>query len=256
MPSFLVFIIRDIAILSLLVGCSSVPKNIEEPKSIIIENEDFYANELTQSLNQAHGAWEDGTIHSTLSVLVKKISATSLELKNIYPAIKIKFLKTNGVLLLSGLANTLYISRGTLQMLQYENELIFCLSIPLALFKGKIPYKKFMELKAQNKLSLIKEAKLTKDDFFDFGEEAYFNADQQALKLMYNTRYDPRGADSFLRKWPSHSSPEQLMGKILPPTEERYQILRNEVAKLTPLQDPIVKSSTFDELLRHIKTIK
>ena len=48
------------------------------------------------------------------------------------------------------------------------------------------------------------------------------------------------------------------MGKILPDPEERLANARDEVAKLSPLRDPIVKSHAFEELQErlHVKQAK
>ena len=234
--------------------------------------EEPLAIQLDANLLRAYGEWKDAPAERILNAMLEHIAAadsiSAAELKGAH----VRLLATATPLVAPGLNKTIYISRGALSTVVYENELAYLLAVQLACVRDHVTAHNLTSLRGQEasespiKLAaaptVLRKSYMDKGWFdagglFDFGSVAYLKAGQDGVKLMYSAKYDPRGAVTLVQRWTTPPVEEQMgaLGKILPEPEERLDSAREEVAKLSPLHDPIVKSRAFEELQSRL-TIK
>jgi hypothetical protein len=150
----------------------------------------------------------------------------------------------------------------------YENELAFIVAGQLDLLRDRTTVRNLAALEGQEvgaRLITLPTAPPTRQvdylerdwfepgGLFDFGVNPYLKADTNAVRLIYAAKFDPRGAATFIERWSQSPSARKAIGKILPDPQERLRTVRDEVAKLSPLRDPIVRTRAFDDLRTHLK---
>lgn len=257
-----------------LVGCQSAPKTTSEALVIPPEKEKEYAVQLSRNLAKSYGAWHDPFVERSLKTLAKKLVDADPEYKKDLSDIRVFLLASGEQLLGAGLSHTIYVSQGLLVSVQFENELAFLLGTQLSLMKEGLPLRNFTESQGQDMMGsvvrlptmpetsgsadLLKKGWFESGGFFDFGSENYLNADKEAIRLCHAAQFDPRGAPTLFQRWleaSKHRDADEA-GNLLPDLKERLDLARLEVAKLTPLRDPIVKTKAFDELYTKLQTLK
>ena len=160
--------------------------------------------------------------------------------------------------------------------MKYENELAFILATQLSLLKDGVPNANLAHLQGQEvggsllilptapppvaSTQFLERGWFDPGGLFDFGSNAYLNAEREGIRLAYGAKFDPRGAVTLIQRWTSPVMEAQTggLGKILPEPEERLEAARQEVAQLSPLRNPIVKGQAFDDLQSrlHVKKAK
>lgn len=241
-----------------LTACQSIQKKQAVAEIVPADREKAMAEQLGRNLDQAYGAWSDPDVEQILNSTLAKLHP---ELKGC----RVHLLSTRDPYVAAGLGDTIFLSRGAIEAIVYENELAFVLATQLALIKEKVPTLAVASLQGQEvSESLIKlptAPPVVQKDYlergwfepgglFDYGSTAYLKAELEAVHLMYDAKYDPRGAITLIQRWTTPPGDEKLqkLGKILPDPEERLKAARDEVAKMSPMRDPIVRSVAFDKL--------
>jgi hypothetical protein len=123
------------------------------------------------------------------------------------------------------------LSKGTLENIEYENEMIF---IACAL----------MELKKIAKKNDNKNFEFNSKGRYAYSIDDYLEADKQALKCVKVLGFDPRGGYSFWKRVYLKQK-KQLVWHIRPDFEERVDFLKVETAKLVPERSLIINSKDF-----------
>lgn len=157
--------------------------------------------------------------------------------------------------------NHVYVSLGVLNLLQYENELGFLLSMALEMRHSGVVQKYYDALGLKPNTS--PEKYFEPDGIFDFGGLEYLKIKKQSLKHLHAAGYDLRGAITIIdRVFEKHrdssaiklSDVSSFRALWYEPTELKV-IMREEVAKFPPIRDPIVKSREFEKFLSNVKKI-
>lgn len=259
--------------LSLVLGCASAKRKHAEQQIVPADTESAVGAELSKNLDQAYGAWKEPRVEQILNEIVAKIVASDASYKDSVSDARIHLLSTGTPLVAAGLNKTVYVSKGLLNALQYETELAYMLAMQLALLKEGVPARQVATLQGESVgESLIVLPTTPLDDqadflrrgwfeaggLFDYGNEAYLKAEAEAVRLIWSSKYDPRGAVSLVQRLdtPKERANYRVLGKILPDAEDQLRVAREEVAKLSPLRDPIVKSVAFTELQGRLNTRK
>lgn len=250
---------------ALLSGCQSARRKNAEQQIVPAESHTVLGDELTRNLDRAYGVWSEPQIESTLNAMITKIAAADSAYAKTVSDARVHLLATATPYIAAGLNKTIYVSKGLLMGVVYENELAFLLGQQLALIKDGAPTKSVASLQGESvgeslivlpttppddRLDFVKKGWFEPGGLFDFGNDAYLKSEKEAIALVYHAKYDPRGAVTLIQRW---DSPEERrnyrpLGKILPEVEERLTTAREEVAKLSPVRDPIVRSLAFEEM--------
>lgn len=249
-------------------GCGSAQKKRAEEQIVPVDHEKVLGGQLDANLTAEYGAWEDPVAEAFLASLVTKLMPARSA------GVRLRLLSTETPVLAAGLARSLYVSRGMLRMAHYENELAFLLGGPLELLRQGAPARHLSALQGEQigenliLLPTLSPAMDRRDylttgwfetgGIFDYGTEAYLDADRAAIQAAYAAHFDPRGAATLLQRWqqPTWRNKLKLLGNILPPPDERFEAARGEVAKLSPLRDPVIKSRGFEQLQARLQTVK
>lgn len=256
----------------LLASCTSVPP-VSENRFLTPEQETQIAERMTRGLERTYAKRNSPnhqrTVEKYIQKLVREIG-TNPDGTRIQD-VKLNIIDSEKILWAAGLDRTVYISTSLLRQIQFENELAFALATQIELLEKKVPQMSFSTLQTQEfsqssaylpmnpgsvvSGSFVDSNWFEKGGFFDFGETVHLHADKVAIQRLVFHRYDPRGGISLLTRLSSGRSglyANSPIGKILPPIRERIEELRNEVAKTSPLRNPIVKSDEFNRFLRHL----
>lgn len=256
-------------LLCLFCACQSSPtKRQELEKQLIPPNREAELSEqLNQGLQRAFGAWKDDPAQKYLDSLVAKLLGAEPTYGAALSRVQVRLLASAQPYTAAGVGPVIYLSRGALASAQYENELAFVVATELSLLKEKMTLRNLASLEGQdigaNLFVLPTAPPVVEHDYierdwfepgglFDFGSNAYLKAESDAVRLIYAAKFDPRGAVTYIERWASHSDNRKAVGKILPDPQDRLQQAREEVAKLSPLRDPIVKTKAFEELQANI----
>ena len=262
-----------VAFIFAFAGCQSVQRRQVEQQIVSYDRERKLAPDLSKALDRTYGTWGDTKAQEILTTIVKRIVASDAEYQSKLSGARVHLLATATPYIAAGLDGIIYVSRGALKGALYENELAFLLATQLALAKEKVPARNLALLQGQafgeNFVGLPTTPLASEDDYlgkgwfepgglFDFGNDQYLKAEREGIRLAYGAKYDPRGAVTLIQRWnsPTERPTYRAIGKILPEPEERLRSAREEVAKLSPVRDPIVKSVAFDELQSRLQIKK
>ena len=252
--------------MSLLIGCSSSEKRRAEQQIVTPDKQKRFSEQLKKNLVEKYSLISSSTKEKVLAKTISNLANSTVGYSELN-SVTVFIVGTDQQFIVPGLGNEIFISRGLLGSLKYENELAFVLATQLALLHEKVPAAALANLQGQEfgetlislptaTPPLRRHDYLERDwfepgGFYDFGLSAYMKAEREAVILCHNAKYDPRGAVTFTQRVEFDE-----LGKILPEQEDRLNQARDEVAKLSPLRDPIVKSSGFDTLLKGFQTKK
>lgn len=248
----------------MLSACHSAPKKNAEQQIVPAENKRRLSERLDSEVFKYYGQWKDDAAERILNKLVQQIASSDPTYEDQVGA-RVKLLGATTPLVAPGIAQGIYISRGMLGTIRYENELAFVLACQLALLKENTTAQNLANLHGQdvgeNIVTLPTAPPSLKHDYlasgwfepgglFDFGETTYIKAQEEGIRLMSKAKYDPRGAVSLIQRWINLPTNTQMraLQKILPESSEQLNSAREEVAKTSPMRDPIVKSQAFAEL--------
>lgn len=245
-------------------GCQTAQKTQAIQEIVPAETEASLSNQLTTNLVRRYGLWPDPETNEMVSALTAMLVQADPKLKS--TPTEVKILLTQDPIMAPGFQNVIYVSRGMLQTVHYENELAYVIALQLSFIKEAMVRKRFAELRGSQigenilflptKPIVLESDPLEKDWFepgglFDFGSQLYLNAQREAIHHIYQAKFDPRGCSNLIQKWNL-----QVLSKILPDQEAQLKLAREEVAKLSPLRDPIVNTVKFEKMQArvHAKT--
>ncbi len=248
-----------------LASCQTAEKKEPEQKILSYSEEMNLSSKLTANLEKKYGAWKEPRLEKALGNILKALIAAN-ELGQKVEGAHVTLLATDEVLIAPGFLNKIYVSRGLLLMTKYENELSYVLAQQLAYLKNDEVRKSYLTLQGQSfgqaLVTLPTAVAVTPDPLaskwfnkgglFDFGEETFVVAEKDAIKMIYQSRFDARGATAFVLMAPKMKS----MLAIWPDSAEQLERVRGEVAKLTPIRNAIVKTGNFEEISTALKKAK
>ncbi len=228
-------------------ACAKTIKNENTVNSInFVEDESRIATEMSKKIKSRLGYWKDSVVLNQLHLISSQLIINHEELQKNLNEVKIELLDTDNLVLTAGLSSQIYISKGILKSVQYENELAFLIATALAMLSERLP---------QDKLKTISEIPTSdwfeKNGFFDYGIVKVEEADQRGIDIIISSKYDPRGATSILKRWtlaPWRNYYTKINKFDSPTIDERYQNVKLSVAKIAPSKNAVVKSKRFDEL--------
>lgn len=262
-----------LACLLAVASCQSAPKPHAEQQIVPADKEAALADELDANLVKTYGKWREPAVESILNAILATLAKADPKIASDVAGAHVVLLKTRVPYVAAGLAKRIYVSRGLLATMYYENELAFVLAMQLVLVKERATTRNLATLHSQevgeNLVVLPTTPTLTQKNYlekgwfeagglFDFGEKTYLQGEQDGIELAYKAKYDPRGAISLMQRWTTAPMAHalQALGKILPEADVQMKTVRDEVAKLSPLRDPIVKSAAFEELQSRLQIKK
>ncbi len=135
--------------------------------------------------------------------------------------------------------NGVLLSQDIFRRVKFENELAFILARSVAAARSGVGYKCIWDTDA-GKLQIKNEP---------VNETQNADLDVQAIRLLYEAHYDPRSAISVIVNL--DPAPPNRAGKF-DPNEIRLQMTRQEIARLSPIRDPIVSGEVFKEKQRSL----
>ncbi|MBI3557582.1 MAG: hypothetical protein HY074_15080 [Deltaproteobacteria bacterium] len=239
-----------------LTSCGSTPTQNAQQQIMQPDHEAPLASRLDRNLMRVFGEWKDTPAERIPNAMINRIAEADSESAKELKGAHIRLLATATPYLAPGLGKAVYISRGALSAVLYENELAFLLAAQLACVRDHVTAHNLANLEglpgtpASLPRNYLESGWFDAGGLFDFGSFTYLKAEQEGVKLMYAAKYDPRGAVTLVQRWttPPFEVQMRALGKILPDSDERLVSAREEVAKLSPVRNPIVKSPAFEEL--------
>jgi predicted Zn-dependent protease len=255
------------SLIFLLAGCQGAPPRPADTQIIPESAHQEIEKKLATNLVAKYGAWNDKVAEDAVNFICARIVAADPSLQKNLGRLRIKLLASEHNYSAPGLDDYIFVSKGLLRTVEYENELAFVIATELELMRSKETVKSLTNLQGQevgeNLIVLPTSPPITGKDFlerdwfepgglFDFGNEAYLRAAGDAVRLTWSAHYDPRGAVTWVQRWKSVDWKNSGLGKIVPDQEDWLRVVRDEVAKLSPLRDPIVKSKIFSDLQKRL----
>ena len=175
-------------------GKGRLPETSRPPTALDRSSEEIHR---TDELQKKHGVWLSPRLKTYLEEIASKLRGSP---------VSVVLLDSAAPVLECGPVNTLYLSRGALEPVRFENELAFLLGRAVAAFSP---------------------------------EPSPSALDKAAVRLAYGAAYDPRGAVSLMERWSEAEGASSYA--------DRLKAVRSEIAKLSPLRDPIVSTQRFEE---------
>ncbi len=236
-------------------GCSLI-KPQKSVTNIEIEKTPFeLQEELDKAIATRFDKWANidtsKVIESIIVELEKQLPFLDIVKNkfNVNEPTRIQLLKAREFIILGGLSNKIYLSQAFFNVVKYENEAAFFLARELVIMHSGV-----LRDKAHNdseKNAMRRVVSFGKDSFYDLGRVESLRADSNAVKLMYAAGYDPRGAVTALQTLISLKSDRNLLNNIWSNPSERLELVRQEIAKLSPLRDPVISSAKFKALMNY-----
>ena len=229
-----------------------------------------YSKQLTQSLEKKFGIWKDTTVEIMLSSVLKKLSVANPIIRSAATGIKFVILNVQTPFAFPGLDKTVYLSKGALAAVEYENELAFLICTPIVMIEKRLPETRFESLVNEEESSRVIafpiQPKITRVDFlqsgwfnvggfFDFGTLEYMNADKEAVAIPPKARFDHRGAVSLYQRFMQEPKVSKLKAlvKFLPDIGDRFENIKEESAKILPIRDAVLKSRAMRDYKSRFK---
>ncbi len=209
-----------------LSSCKSGPAPKEESRPLEAAERKAIVDSMTQHLKARYGVWLSPRVQGAVSRLLARVDQ----------GLAVVLLNSDKPICAAGLAGNIYVSKGALRQIVYENELAFLLAREAALARSGALEERLSQA-ADKGQDLQRLGLLEKDGLYALPHHVHVDADRAAVKTLYSLGYDPRGAVSLLQRW-----------NPLPPSEDRLSAVREEIAKLSPMRDPVINGPLIDEL--------
>lgn len=238
-----------------LTGCQTSQKQQAEQAIVPAQTEDQLASDLNGALEAKFGRIKDTEIESALRAIAVKLASVDPTLSG---NTNINFLVLASTARLSGpgLKRFIIFSKGMLSQPKYENELAFLIAMNLNLIRSDEPRRRLAALRGEQVGESLIEALPTKPrdpkvgfdplkerwfdvgGLYDFGTVASLETVRASVRLMHTALFDPRGAVTLIERG--------ARVDLWPPNAEILKVVRDEIAKLSPLRDPIVRGQSFE----------
>lgn len=246
----------------LLFGCASsrkTPPQVDPAEQVRQENE--VGGELAQSLESQIRLKRDDDVSVYLRNLAQRLAES-------YPPLKQLPL---GVLLVTDRGGRwesfslpggrIYLSIGPLKGVEYENEVAGVLAIQLAHLYGRDVLERIKERRAPVEGGIPSEQPPESSrviDFFgpagvfSFSEARRLNAIDEAVGILYQAGYDPRGVISILTLFRANPAKSPHDPGALAKLLDRA---RAAIALRAPLRNPVVRSDEFLAVQKKIREL-
>jgi predicted Zn-dependent protease len=222
-------------------GCASSSKKMDlTAGEVKLERETYLANQLSQKAEKHFDLKKNTEVELYLSRLTDRlITAAHL---NEEPKTRIFLIDDKNSLWRSFAipGNRFYISVGLLKTVEYEHELAALLSLQVALLSRNVMLNLINSVDVS--LGSPSPQHLTWEKLFNASLQEELASLGPAIEILYQAGFDPRGMISLYDRHslsPDHSPYSQK-------TLELYiQTMKQEISKLPPLRNPIVRSEEF-----------
>lgn len=259
-----------LVVIILIAACSRNEKKTAEPITLTHEVEKEYSKQLSTALEKKFGKWKDPVVEGLLKSVSTKVVASDTKLTGLNNGLQFVILNSQTPFAVPGINKIIYISKGALALVEYENELAFLVTTPILMIQKKLPEKRFESLineeNSNNPFVLPIQPSITRVDFlnsgwfdnggfFDFGVNEYIEADKDAVAIPPKAKFDHRGGLSLFQRFaqdPVLSKVKSLI-KYSPDIIERYENIKVETAKILPIRDAILKSRAMRDYKSRFK---
>lgn len=253
-----------------LAACSRSEKKTSEHITLNQKAEKEYSKQLTSALEKKFGRWKDSVVEGLLKSVATKVVASDSKLTGLNNGLQFIILNSQAAFAVPGINKIIYISKGALAAVEYENELAFLIATPLIMIQKKLPEKRFENLineeNSNNPFVLPIQPSITRVDFlnmgwfdvggfFDAGIKEYEEADKEAVAVPPKAKFDHRGGLSLYQRYtvePIFSKTKELI-KYSPEVLDRYENIKIESAKILPIRDAILKSRAMRDYKSRFK---
>lgn len=151
--------------------------------------------------------------------------------------------------------NRIYISRELLKQFEFENELLAAIALEIGHLLGRhavmrgapsdVPKEPLAEPVPRSRVDFFSPAGI-----FAFNIAQRREATRDASRLLYEAGYDPRGLVSYLRKLQT-----QRVGLESGALVQLEGTARDEMSRVPPLRNPVVRTEAFLKLQGRIKKL-
>jgi predicted Zn-dependent protease len=151
--------------------------------------------------------------------------------------------------------NRIYLSREILKQLEFENEVVAALALECGHLTGRHAISETASSGVLDVGSLAGDSHRPVDFFspagvFSFTITQRLEAVREAARLLYESGYDPRGLVSYLRKLQT-----QRNGLESGTLVQLENAARNEMSRVPPLRNPLVRTEAFLKLQGRIRKL-
>lgn len=234
----------------IVLGCSSTPVHhlsIEEEK---LRREVFIGTQLSEKAEDHFDFKRNTAVQHYLKKKIQQLLPT--EKKRATDEVTVELVDDRNGLWRSFVipGNRFFISLGTLQSIEYEHELAALISIQVSLLSRKSMIQLIDSIEKSNSPDALRH--LTWDRVLNFSIEEEVESMKQAVEILYQAGYDPRGLVSLINRYtvnPDHAPYNQSKQEFF------LENLRREIAQLPPLRNPIVKSDEFTQIKQRINRL-
>lgn len=263
----------SLLLMTLMAGACSTPRSSDAlitPTERIQRDLVVGAGLARQFETQLHFK-KDKSLLIYLHELTAKLTASVPELKT--SAVSVQISSDRGArwnnYALPG--NRLYLSVGLLKAVQYENQLAAAIAIELShISKRHVPMRlQEVQGSAQGNVhpadfasieGLVPSANgsgravdfFSPTGIFAFPDEYFIESVDQAVGILYQAGFDPRGLVSLLGLYRSHARQSPLEDNILKKLIEKTRTI---IAEYSPLRNPIVRSPAFIVVQKRTKKL-
>lgn len=195
---------------------------------------------FTQQIHQGLTLKEDLVLAEYLKHLALKLMQIDASDKKKAQLVKVELLKEDIWYSTSLPKFSFYLSWNALQKLEFENEVAALIAIQLGhlnleQFQHRIDATKVKTASALPPLVSFR-------DILTFSPEEETAAFKEAVRVLYEAGYDARGLVSLLTYYEKNIKSSPLDQETIAKLKEET---RREIAVLTPLRNPIVRSQSF-----------
>lgn len=151
-----------------------------------------------------------------------------------------------------------YFSAPLLKQLQFENEVAAVIALELCIARAGYQFKRLAELRppAEWESSLnwdLSEGELMgPGGVFTYEEVDLARSTKEAVELLYQAGYDPRGVSAIWRFYTENADKSPFEKATAQRLEEKS---RHAIAQFAPLRNPVVRSQAFLMIQRRIQQL-
>lgn len=128
----------------------------------------------------------------------------------------------------------IYFSKELLKNLRHDNEVAAALAVEIS--------------HVRLRHMLKKESKIE----FNYTEEDKLASFRSAVRVLYDAGFDPRGVASLLKVYEVHPKESPMSMAMI---EKALTVVYSEIARFTPLRNPVVRTDRFLSLQKRISKL-
>jgi hypothetical protein len=233
-----------------ITACSSLPQEQKLTPSEQVRVDNAVGRTLVEKLGFHVVRVHDQDVTRYLTELTQGLTAATPELKE--SPLNISVVENNDGTwrnyALPGIK--IYLSVGFLKSLEFENELAAALSFELVhiLKRNLLHHVLSGETSGQSPAQQV----FVKPEHFLFTESEWSDSAEEAVRLLYEGRFDPRGLVSVLQRYQAEAKRSPIPAAMLPVILDRVY---TAIVKYPPLRNPVVRSEQFVKMQKRIKKL-